>query len=100
MVYASEVRGLLRKGRLPAMGLMSQSEKEQVVDWLRSRYHGCPHCNSKAAEVGDVLGLPVMERTIPSGIGPGQQVALVLPVTCRDCRYTVLFAAKEFLDLD
>src|ERR1041384_2090633 len=62
-----------------SMGLMNQTEKQKFLDHLQSRYQGCPHCHVKGGGLGDVVGLPVMERGLPDGIAPGQQVQLAIP---------------------
>ena len=82
------------------MGLMNYSEQQKAIETLKAKHRGCPNCHSQGAEISDIVGLPVLERGIPSGIAPGNQIMSLLPVTCRVCGCVLLFGAKEFVNLD
>lgn len=81
------------------MGLMSYSERQKALEKLKTKYLQCPNCRGRDAAIDDVVGLPVLERTIPSGIGPGDQVIAAVPVICANCDHITFFGAKQLLDL-
>lgn len=81
------------------MGLLQYSDQKKVIEWVKSKYQGCPNCRAQGANIGDILGLPVMERKIPKGIGPGQQMMLVLSINCPSCGHMTLFSAGDLKDL-
>jgi len=83
------------------LGVMNYEEQQKALQAVQRKYSRCPNCGIAAgAEIGDVVGLPVMERTIPSGVGLGGQVIPALPVTCKNCGHISLFSAKEFITSD
>ncbi len=82
------------------MGLMSHSEQQKAIETLKGKYPRCSNCGMTGGNIGDILGLPVIERAIPSGVAPGTQVVAVLPVTCRSCGHMTLFGAKDFVELE
>jgi hypothetical protein len=82
------------------MGMLSQAQKEKALEVLKTRYNGCPNCHSKGGQLNDVVGLPVMERTLPAGIGPGQLVILALPMTCPACGHMSLFANNGLFTIE
>jgi len=79
---------------------MSHEEQQQALEAVKRKYGRCPNCGSPDAELTDIIGLPIMERAIPSGIGLGDQVFPVLPVTCVGCKHITLFQGKEFVRRD
>lgn len=81
------------------MGLLQHSDQEKVIEWVKTRYRGCPNCAAQGANIGDIVGLPIMERTIPSGIGPGQRIVWALSVSCVNCGHMSLFNSNELKDL-
>ncbi len=82
------------------MGLMSYSEQQKAISTLKTKYRGCPNCGSSGGGIGDIVGVPILERGIPSGVAAGNQLLAMLPLTCPDCGYVTFFAAKEFVELD
>ncbi len=81
------------------MGLMNQSEKERFLEHLRSHYRGCPACHGQGANAVEVVSLPVLERVLPDGIGPGPQLVPVIPVVCSQCGHVALFKAADFISV-
>ena len=79
------------------MGLMNQADRKRFLDYLKNYYKGCPICHSQQATLADVVSLPVVEKTIPEGIGPGPQMIVAVPVVCKTCGHVVLFNAKGFI---
>ena len=81
------------------MGLLQYSDQEKVIEWVKARYRGCPNCDTQGANIGDIVGIPIMERTIPSGIGPGQQIIWALSVSCTNCGHTSFFNSNDLKGL-
>ncbi len=82
------------------MGLMSYGEQQKAIESVKGKYQACTNCGAQGGTIGDIVGLSVLERGIPSGVVPGTQVVAVLPVTCRSCGHVTLFGAKEFVELE
>ena len=82
------------------MGMMTYSDQQRAIETVKRKYRGCPNCAMQGASIGDIVGLAVLERAIPSGIAPGSQLLPVLPVICQSCGYFTFFAAKEFVELE
>lgn len=78
------------------MGVMSYSEQQKAVETLQQRQHKCPNCGAAGGEIDEVVGLPILERTVPAGIGFGYRFLAALPVRCPRCSYISLFQAQDF----
>ncbi len=84
------------------MPYLSESEKRRVLGRIQSDYKGCPQCGpmGTGSALGEMVGLPILEKGIPSGVVPGPQIMPLLPVTCNSCGYTVLFPAMKYVDFE
>ncbi|MFC1968275.1 hypothetical protein ACFLVX_02645 [Chloroflexota bacterium] len=82
------------------MGLMDYGEKQAALEAIRGKYRGCSNCGTQGGNLGDVVGLQIMEKGIPSGIAPGNQILPVIPLTCAQCGSIIFFQAKEFISVD
>jgi len=79
---------------------MDYHEKQSALDAIQNKYRGCSNCGTQGGSLGDVVGLQIMEKGIPSGIAPGNQILPVIPLTCSNCGSVILFQAKEFISVD
>jgi hypothetical protein len=79
------------------MGLMSSSDREKAIEFVKRKYLGCSNCGALNAEMHDIVGLPLLERVTPSDITLGKQTIAVLPIICSNCGFIALFAAKGFM---
>jgi len=62
------------------MGLMSDSDMERAVEFVKKKYLGCSNCGALEVNIHDIVGLPLLERLTPSGIVRGKQnIAVLLP---------------------
>lgn len=82
------------------MGLMSSSEQQKALEKLKVKYAQCANCHMPGGAITDIVGFPVLERTLPSGIGPGDQLIPALAVVCGNCGHMTFFAAKDFAQLE
>ncbi len=82
------------------MGLMSHSEQQQALEKMKTKYVQCPNCRTPGGAIVDVVGFPILARTVPSGIGPGDQMMAALPLVCGNCGHMTFFAAKDFVKLE
>ena len=82
------------------MGLMSYSEQQQAVEKMKTKYVQCPNCRIPGGAIADVVAFPILERTVPSGIGPGDQMMVALPIVCGTCGHVTFFAAKDFVKFE
>lgn len=84
------------------MPYLSESDKTKVLGKLQRDYKGCPQCGSlgSGSSLGELVGFPMLEKGVPSGVVPGPQVMPMLPVTCNSCGYTSFFPAMKYVDFD
>jgi ribosomal protein S27AE len=81
------------------MGLMSSSNRQKALNMVERNYRQCPNCGMRQPSMLDeVIGLPLLEQAIPSGVSPANRWIPVLQVQCKNCGILSFFLASEFVD--
>lgn len=92
---------LLTKKGGNSMSLISDKEREQLAKDLRGSIRSCSSCELEGdLEVQQVVGIPTLERGLPSGLQQGDGFFPVVPVVCSSCGRTEFFSAMKYLYLD
>ncbi len=85
------------------MPFMTSDQKDEAISQVRQRFKKCPNdctVTGGSVEVGDLVGLPLVERGVPSGVVLGGQFMPVIPVVCKNCGCVTWFSAAGLVDLD
>lgn len=85
------------------MPFLNSSQKRSALAKLQSRPFKCPNqCSvfGSQAEMGEVIGLPLVEHGVPSGLALGNQFMPVIPVVCKNCGGIAWYAAATLTDLN
>lgn len=84
------------------MPFLNSSQKSKVLAKLQSRPFKCPNqCSvlGTQGEVGELIGLQLVEHGVPSGLALGNQFMPVIPVTCKTCGGIAWYSAASLVDL-
>lgn len=85
------------------MPFLSSSQKSKILSKLQSRPYRCPNqCSALGSqgEVGELIGLQLVEHGVPSGHVLGNQFMPVIPVVCKSCGGIALHAAAALIDMN
>jgi ribosomal protein S27AE len=82
------------------MDLMSKSDLEKSIEFVKKKYQGCPNCGALGVDIHNIVGLPLLKRQTPSGFSIEKQYVAALPLICENCGYITLFAAKNIIQLE
>ena len=85
------------------MPVLSPAQKERLLTKMRARQFNCPNkCSplGTSGEIGDVVGIPVVEHGVPSGLILGNQFLPVIPIVCKGCGAVAWFSTAGLVDLN
>ena len=85
------------------MPFLTSDQKNEAISEIRQRFKKCPNdCTviGGSVEIGELIGLPLAERGVPSGVVLGGQFMPVVPVVCKNCGCVTWFTAAGLVDLD
>ena len=83
------------------MGLLTETHKQKLISHLSDKKGACQLCRGQNFGISDeVLGLPILERSIPAGLGPGQRVLPVAVVECLGCNNITFVPIAAFMSLE
>jgi hypothetical protein len=82
------------------MGLLDGSELKSFQEHLKEKSKSpCSVCGARSFDVLDAVGMPAQVRGISSGLTPGPQTMVAIPVVCTNCYHISYFAAGPFTSL-
>lgn len=85
------------------MPYLSSSQKDELLRKMRNRTFNCPNrCSAvgASAQIGDIVGLPVVEKGVPSGVVLGNQFVPAIPIICGNCGAIAFFSIAGLVDLN
>ena len=85
------------------MGLLKQTHKDEIGRKLSQKAPNCrcPACRSNNFGIADELvGFPIIEKGVPTGIGPGDQLWVAFILQCMNCHHDMFFPVQGYLDVE